>query len=120
VSRVCGWQAVANGISEYQRRFGGVSLTGCPWEVMPDAPREAAPEELFQKQVHRADLQARGRTRANAGTNWCSAVLAASRGASCMVTAHSLAVLTLIAFVPACVARLMYDGVSLHRKATAY
>ena len=27
-------------------------------QVLPDAKREAAPEELFQKQVHRRDLQA--------------------------------------------------------------
>lgn len=51
-------QAVASAISEYQRRFGGISMSGNPWEVLPDAKREAAPEELFQKQVHRRDLQA--------------------------------------------------------------
>ena len=33
-------------------------MSGNPWEVLPHAKREAAPEELFQKQVHRRDLQA--------------------------------------------------------------
>ena len=33
-------------------------MTGDPWAVAADAPREAAPAELFQKQVHRGDLKA--------------------------------------------------------------
>jgi len=51
-------QAVAQAINEYKRRFGGLHISGNPWDVAANAIREAAPDALFAKQVHRNDLKA--------------------------------------------------------------
>ena len=39
-------QAVASAISEYQRRFGGISMSGNPWEVMPVKSKACRPNCL--------------------------------------------------------------------------
>lgn len=51
-------KVIGTALSEYKKAFGGLNLKKNPWDVAPDARREAAPAELFQKQVRRRDLQA--------------------------------------------------------------